>query len=106
MINVTRNRGTRRDGGSFDIGTRAALWNQCRTIAGEDSRAVRLDACGAPIHWAEYANTNSRYGWEVDHIQAVAVGGSDAIGNLQALQWQNNRSKGDGPATAAYCVVY
>ena len=36
-----------------------------------------------------------KYGWEIDHLKPVVLGGTDDIENLNALQWQNNRSKGD-----------
>ncbi|AVQ04196.1 HNH endonuclease [Caulobacter segnis] len=36
----------------------------------------------------------SEYGWEIDHIHPVALGGSDAPGNLRALHWRSNRSLG------------
>ena len=55
------------------------------------------DAAGAIISFSQYGNTHDElnHGWEIDHIKPRALGGSDDIGNLRALHWQNNRSKGD-----------
>ncbi len=54
-----------------------------------------MDACRAIMHWEQYGNTGSAFGWEVDHIKPVAAGGGDELENLQALQWENNRHKSD-----------
>ena len=48
--------------------------------------------------WQSYGDCESPYGWEIDHINP---NGGDGIGNLQPLQWQNNRAKGDGPLVCA-----
>ena len=56
---------------------------------------MRKDACGAWMRRDHHGRTDSEYGWEVDHVRPVAEGGSDHLANLQPLQWQNNRHKGD-----------
>lgn len=33
--------------------------------------------------------------WEMDHIHPKSKGGTDAISNLQPLQWKSNRQKSD-----------
>ena len=37
----------------------------------------------------------SEYGWEIDHVLPLSKGGTHDISNLEPLQWQNNRTKGD-----------
>ena len=90
-----RRANTTRSGGTFPTGTVQQVWNKGRPVAGYNPYSVRADACGAPMSLSDYGNTSSPYGWEVDHIRPVAHGGSDELWNLQPLQWQNNRRKGD-----------
>lgn len=101
---AVRNRNTNSGGGNFDEATRVAVWNKADVLPGNPPGQWRRDGCGAPIAWAEYGKTE-KYGWEIDHIKPVAAGGTDALGNLQAMQWANNRAKSDNPPDKWACEV-
>jgi len=93
-------------GGSFSEETKIQVWNKARKVVGFDPDLIRQDLCGATIEWYLYGNTTSGgRGWEIDHIVPVSRGGTDDLQNLQPLQWQNNRSKGDSYPVSNYCVV-
>ncbi len=101
---MTRNRN--RYGNSFSEETKKAVWNKAQIIAGYDSNKIRKDHCGAWIHWDKHGDTTENgNGWEIDHIKPVSKGGGDELSNLQPLQWQNNRKKGDEYPASNYCIV-
>ncbi len=81
---------------SFSNALVLSVWRKGSIVPGVDPTASRKDSCGAWIDWNQYGvTTENGTGWEIDHINPVANGGSDDLLNLQPLQWQNNRAKGD-----------
>lgn len=79
------------------------VWEKASVVNGVDPYEWRKDQCGAWINRKEYGNRQSHYGWEVDHITAVANNGNDNLSNLRPLHWKNNAYKQDGRLV---CVVY
>ena len=92
---MARQHNTNRNGGSWTEQEKRAVWQKGSIIEGYDSSLWRRDTCGHAMKYTEHGNRNSDYGWEIDHIKAVANGGDDNINNLQPLYWGNNSSKGD-----------
>lgn len=103
---MPRNSNTDRNGNGFSEQTKRQVWNKAQIVTGYDSTIIRKDHCGALINWNQYGKTTKNgNGWEIDHIRPVSNDGSDDLFNLQPLQWQNNRKKGDDYPASNYCIV-
>jgi hypothetical protein len=88
--------GTKRTGVSFSAAEKLAVWSKGRNAPGRSPSEWRLDVCGALMQYSKYGDTTKGgTGWEIDHIYPSAHGGGDELSNLQPLQWENNRAKGD-----------
>jgi 5-methylcytosine-specific restriction endonuclease McrA len=90
-----RRPGSNARGAGFSHDVIVAVWCKTNAVQGNDPAVWRKDQCGAFIRFGDYGSTDSKYGWEIDHIKPVALGGGDEPSNLQALQWENNRHKSD-----------
>lgn len=92
---MSRNPNTDLNGNKFKSNIIEAIWNKAKIQESVNSNIWRKDSCGAWIKRNEYGNTESDFGWEIDHVIPVSKGGSDDLSNLQPLHWKNNRGKGD-----------
>ena len=70
------------------------VWNKGKSIRGKNSEVWRRDSEGNKIRNASYG-TEGKFGWEIDHINPKAKGGSDDLRNLQPLHPDANRKKSD-----------
>lgn len=73
---------------------RLAVWVKGYPIPNFDPTVWRYDRFGTPMRYSDYGNTDSEYGWEIDHSYPSAMGGPDTLPNYQPLNWKNNRAKG------------
>ena len=89
---MARNYNTRRDGSVFDESTIEAVWRKGEIEPSYSG--FRKDKCGASMQRTMHGKTE-QFGWEIDHMKPVALGGTDDTSNLQPLQWENNRNKSD-----------
>jgi hypothetical protein len=78
-----------------DERTKSLVWQKGTMIPGFDTNVWRRDVCGHAIKYSEHGNTNSEYGWEIDHIIPRERGGPTVLSNLQPLYWETNRTKAD-----------
>ena len=76
-----------------------SVWNKGKKVVQKgkefDEKIWRYDICGNVMKYSEHGDTNTKYGWEIDHIKPSSKGGSDNLDNLQPMYWENNRKKSD-----------
>lgn len=70
------------------------VWEKALPQPRNNPDLFRKDYAGAWIRKDAYGE-ESEYGWEIDHVLPLSKGGTHDISNLEPLQWQNNRAKGD-----------
>ena len=90
---MARKPSTDRNGKDFSVEMKNAVWAKGRPIG--TWLGLKQDICGSTMNYNSYGDRNALHGWEIDHINPVANGGSDDLSNLQPLHWQNNAKKGD-----------
>ena len=91
----------------FDVMTVDAVWQKGTIVAGVNPNLIRKDSNGFWIERYNYADiTRGGTGWEIGHIVSISDGGGDHLGNLQPLQWQNNRSRTEHLDSSRDCDLF
>ena len=70
------------------------VWELAKPIQGKDKNLFRADPYNNQLYKPSYGK-DTKQGWNIDHIVPQSKGGSDNIRNLQALQSNLNKSKGN-----------
>jgi HNH endonuclease len=95
MATVIRGHNTNRNGDGWTQQEINSAWSKGRVMPDQSSSIYRWDKCGSVMQFNQYGNRGHNYGWEIDHINPVANGGTDIDNNLQPLNWKNNAAKSD-----------
>lgn len=90
-----RSLNTTKNGGSWNQETIKKVFDKGLPIEGIDPLKWREDCCYDTIKFLSFGDRDSRFGWEIDHINPVSNGGGDELQNLQPLHWKNNLEKGN-----------
>lgn len=69
-------------------------WEKAKPLRGQNPGVWRKDAYDNKIRYASY-DTQGDYGWELDHKNPKANGGTNNPRNIQPLHWEENRQKSD-----------
>lgn len=77
----------------FDDEMVLAVWDKGTIVDDMDPSVWRRDDYGNIIYFADYGDTESAYGWEIDHITPLSEGGSNELFNLRPLNWKTNRTR-------------
>jgi hypothetical protein len=70
------------------------VWTKGRVIPGYDPAVWRHDDYGRVMRYADYGCRSSEFGWEIDHISPLALGGGDHPANLRPLHCKINAGLG------------
>ncbi len=71
-----------------------AVWAKGTPIPGSPSNIWRRDVYGNAMRYSDFGDRASQFGWERDHVVALALGGADTVNNMRPLHWRANATLG------------
>lgn len=71
-----------------------SIWESASHVDGLDPSLFRKDSCGAVMMRSHYGMQSSNFGWGIDHIYPVSMGGDDNPANLRPMHCLNLQAKG------------
>lgn len=69
------------------------VWEKAKAVDGRNPDIWRQDFAGAWIRKDSYGQRD-KYGWVIDRLKPLCLGGTNDLDNLLVLHWKNNLSKG------------
>jgi hypothetical protein len=70
------------------------IWQKGTSVRGKNPNLYRKDIYGNVMYKPSYG-LNSEMGWQVDHSKPQSKGGTDHLNNLQPMNSQANKEKGN-----------
>lgn len=81
------------------------IWEKAVKVPGYDENVVRKDACGAWIMRDKYGMMDNVFGWSIDWIYPIVLGGDEDLLNLRPLHCLNIESKGEDYPSYVAAVI-
>ena len=72
---------------------KAAAWSNGHPIPNFDPAAWRYDDAHRPLRFSDFQNQASEFGWDIDVIRPLALGGADNLTNLRPLRCGSDKRR-------------
>lgn len=73
-----------------------ACWGRTSPVSGQiNAWDFRKDCLGNLVRYADFGNRHSPFGWELEYIVPIRLGGSSDAENLQALHWKASAARSE-----------
>jgi hypothetical protein len=77
--------------------TKRRIWAKALEVPWSDPALVRKDRFGYLMRYSDYGDHASSFGWEIDQLIPMALGGSEDEWNLEPLNSLMNHSTAKRP---------